>query len=157
MQLVSGLGAVASVPGLFRDKSFLLALVAGPIFWFVFWQLQLWGLAPVFSPATGNQWLMFVVVYPVLEEWVFRGFIQSWLLRVTDTWKAPFPVSPANLGTSCLFALCHVVTHGSIWAGAVIFPSLVFGGFRERYGSTSPGILLHCFYNLGFLVFFLHA
>jgi membrane protease YdiL (CAAX protease family) len=34
----------------------------------------------------------------------------------------------------------------------VFAPSLVFGYFRERYGSIAPGAVLHVFYNAGYFL-----
>jgi len=110
------------------------------------------------STGTRNiNWLLLAklaVLYPVLEEIVFRGGLQSALLEQTPFKKKFFGISLANVVTSTAFAALHLVYQPLLWACAVFFPSLVFGWARERYDSIIPSILLHGFYNLGFVLLF---
>jgi membrane protease YdiL (CAAX protease family) len=104
-----------------------------------------------------EQWrrlLWLVLLYPVIEEWLFRGQLQPRLLRTCFGRRVRLCISGANLLTSLLFAMMHLVTHPPLWALAVIVPSLIFGLFRERYGSILPGVLLHCSYNLAYFALF---
>jgi membrane protease YdiL (CAAX protease family) len=138
---------------LYRDPLFYLALLAGPAVWLV-----LYLLAPV--PVAWNKplldpvwFLKLVLVYPVLEEIVFRGLLQE-LVRDLLT-KAMFgPLTVANLLTSVLFAGAHFFYHPPLAAALVFFPSLVFGFFKERTGSLVAPVLLHAFYNAGYLWLF---
>jgi uncharacterized protein len=92
-----------------------------------------------------------VLVQPVVEELVFRGALQGYLLeRVSGRWIGP--VSIANLGTTTAFVALHLLAQPPAWAVAVAVPSLVFGHLRERYGSVLPAIALHSIYNAGFAV-----
>ena len=137
----------------FRDPRFLAALAAGPV---------AWGLLAIFLPVTMDPgwpatrlWLFLslVLLYPVLEEIVFRGLLQGWLLD-RDWGRRRFgPLTAANGITAVAFALVHLLNQPPGWAAAVLLPALVFGYFREVHGLWSA-ILLHVFYNLGFIWLF---
>jgi len=105
---------------------------------------------PLAAPAT---YLMPVLFYPVLEEIVFRGLVQE-LVHDYISNRVLGPLSVANLLTSALFAGLHLLSHPPLWAALVIFPSLVFGFFKDRHQSLLAPILLHIFYNAGFLWLF---
>jgi membrane protease YdiL (CAAX protease family) len=94
------------------------------------------------------------VLYPVLEELAFRGWLQGWLWQYAYGRRQVGPVSLANLTTSTLFAGFHLLHQPPVWALAVMPPSLVFGFFRDRYQRLMPSIILHIFYNSGFIWLF---
>jgi membrane protease YdiL (CAAX protease family) len=68
--------------------------------------------------------------------------------------KKTFSISGANLITSFLFAAAHLLHQSPLWASLVFFPSLIFGWAREKYDSIVPSIVLHSFYNAGFVWLF---
>ena len=81
-----------------------------------------------------------VVVAPVTEELLFRGWIYTGLRHKLGLW-------PALLLSSALFAVAHYEdTH--IYALAVFPVGLALGGLRERSGSIKAPILFHALYNL---------
>ena len=93
-----------------------------------------------------------LLLYPLVEELLFRGVIQGELLR-HDFWsRQHFFISRANLMTSFLFALLHLVHQAPIWALAVTVPSLVMGHFRERYRSIVAALALHVYFNGVFII-----
>jgi hypothetical protein len=104
-------------------------------------------------PAKLPLLLMTVVVYPILEEIVFRGLLQDGLTRVLPT-KQLGGLSLANVLTSLLFVCVHLFMQPWQWALLVLFPSLVFGFSKERYQSLWAPIILHCSYNLGFVLLY---
>ena len=129
-----------------------LALAAGPMAWtvllFVMVPTDDW-LWPLSQPWL---FLMPVLVYPVLEEIVFRGVVQDWLASLSRrSWGI---LSLANLLTSLCFAALHLIHQPPLWAALVFFPSLIFGYFRERHDTLGTPILLHVFYNFGVVWFF---
>lgn len=138
----------------FSDRHFQLALLAGPFSWLLLWP---W-LAPAHVdpawPLIHPQLLMLaVLIYPPLEEVVFRGWLQQTLanhLPAQPRWW----LSPANLATSLVFVLAHLWRHSPLMAAAVLLPSLIFGYFRERQQTLLSPILLHGWYNLGFVYLF---
>jgi len=136
-----------------QDPLFLLALAAGPVCWlvlcFILQPAVQWGW-PVTLPL---QFLLPVLIYPVAEEIVFRGLIQELLHEYLGAgWLGPLSV--ANLLTSCLFTGLHFLYHPPLWAALVFFPSLVFGFFKERTAALIAPIILHVFYNAGFIWLF---
>jgi len=97
--------------------------------------------------------LWYVLLLPVVEELAFRGWLQGQLSKTTYQRYVTLPgLTFANILTSTLFSLLHIVQQPSYWAAATIFPSLVFGFFRDRYPSVMPGMVLHIVYNTGFLL-----
>ena len=136
-----------------KDPLFLLAMAAGPVCWLIIYLL----LQPIvhwtWPLAQPWQYLLPVVVFPVAEEIVFRGLIQVVLQDYLGGGRLG-PLSVANLLTSCLFTGLHFLYHPPLWAALVFFPSLVFGFFKERTGALAAPILLHAFYNAGFIWLF---
>ena len=66
------------------------------------------------------------MVYPLLEEIVFRGLVQE-LVHEYISAHSLGPLSVANLLTSLLFTGMHFFYHAPVWAALVFLPSLVFG------------------------------
>lgn len=136
-----------------KDTLFYLALLAGPLFWLALYYLLAPDLRwdwPLHQPGL---FLMPALVYPVLEEIAFRGLLQE-LVRDHISTASIGPLTLANLLTSVLFAAAHLFYHAPLWAALVFFPSLVFGFFKERTGALTAPILLHAFYNAGYIWLF---
>ncbi len=133
---------------------FWLAALAAPVFWA--------GLALLTHPSIDPYWTLreprrFALValgYPVLEEIAFRGLLQEWLRERWPNLAPRAGITGANLLTSALFSAAHVFAHPLPWALAVFVPSLVFGYFKDKSGTLSPGIVLHVFYNAGYFLIF---
>lgn len=132
---------------LLSDKLFIAAFLAAIIFWLGF---HLLGPSVGSSLFSFSPFILGVLVYPVLEEAAFRGWLQGKILDHKVGRKSYCQISLANLLTSLLFVVIHLFHHNLLWAMAVIVPSLVFGFFRERYQSILPGCLLHIWYNSGY-------
>ena len=64
-----------------------------------------------------------------------------------------FGLTVANVITSVFFATAHLLYQPILWSIATFIPSLIFGYFRERYDRIMPSVILHSWYNLGFLLF----
>ncbi len=138
-------------PPFYRDALFLSALMAGFLFWLVFWlfvPVQPMVLSQVLS------WSFFSLTLwqPLLEELLFRGFLQGQLYRPAWGRRGRGGVTVANVMTSFLFMLGHGWYHPSFWAMGVMAPSIVFGYFRDRYASVYPSMALHAFYNGGYFL-----
>ncbi len=136
-----------------KDPLAAIAAGAAVLFWLALWL----GTRPPMDPGWPlRDPLRFVVpalLYPVLEEWVFRGFIQDLAHQYLRPWKLG-ALTHANILTSLLFTALHFFNHPPVWAAAVLAPSLVFGFFKDRTGRLTTPILLHVFFNSGYLLLF---
>ena len=115
--------------------------------------LGLWAGPWLRAPAGAWGWFSLLLLMPLLEEWVFRGLLQTQLLHVTAVNGQPRrwgPISWANGLTTLAFVALHLPTQPLLWALAVTAPSLVLGHLRERLRSVWPAIGVHVAYNAGF-------
>lgn len=136
-----------------RDLEFRAALVAALFFWlflYLFQQPVISWLWPLDQP---KRFITLVLLYPVLEELIFRGAIQGFL---QDYFKQRqfARISLANVVTTLLFSLAHLYFRTIDVALLVIVPSLMFGYFRDKYQSMIPAMLLHVFFNAGYFWLF---
>jgi membrane protease YdiL (CAAX protease family) len=106
------------------------------------------------ADLVSQRFIVVALVYPVLEEIVFRGVLQGWLLKQGWGPRKWGGLSSANLVTSFVFMALHVARRPGILSVGVFVPSLVFGFFRERYGNLYVPIALHIFYNAGIVLYF---
>ena len=83
-----------------------------------------------------------VLVAPVLEEVVFRGFLFAAFERAHGPWVA-------LVVTSGLFATLHGAQYGWQWQRLVVLAAIgsVLGGVRMRSGSTKASTIVHAAYN----------
>ena len=139
---------------LLRDKALVGSVLAAPVFWAA---LRVWGHGSLDATWPFRAPIFFfsaAVVYPVLEEIVFRGVVQPFFLRFQVGKKRWQGFTLANIGASAVFAVAHLVSHSPPWAAATFLPSLVFGYFRDRDGSLRIPIALHIYYNAGYFLLF---
>ena len=107
------------------------------------------------QPRGITGWLGFVLLWPLVEELLFRGLLQGQLLRLSQHSEPPRRIGPltwANGLTTLAFVALHLSAQPLAWALAVALPSLVFGHLRERFASVWPAVGLHMLYNAGFAV-----
>jgi membrane protease YdiL (CAAX protease family) len=126
------------------------------------WQLGIaLGLAPVLCSL--YQWLCkghivlrlldwqrmlnLVLVSPVIEEILFRGYLQEWLYRYKWGKRQVGIFSGANVVTSVIFTSLHFFTHPPLWASLIFASSLIFGYFWDRHRNILSPVLLHGWYN----------
>ncbi len=141
--------ALDRCPAFFRDLQFITALIAGIVFWVaLYWAIPS-AKRSIFPLAT---LLSLCLAQPLLEELIFRGVMQTELLRHASGALRKLGVSAANLLTSALFTGLHFFSHPPLWALAVFIPSLIFGHFRERHNSLYPPLALHIYYNTGYFL-----
>ena len=86
-------------------------------------------------------WFAIVVVTPIGEETVFRGFLfRGWLRKPRDAW-------PVIAVTAALWALIHLQYDWYV-TGQIFAFGLVIGWMRWATGSTILTILLHALINV---------
>ena len=83
-----------------------------------------------------------VIVAPVVEEFLFRGYLQKVL---EDSWE---DITKAILVTSLFFALIHLNPY---WIVQIYLLGMLLGYLSWRTNSIIPGIILHGLNN-GFAV-----
>ena len=131
-----------------RDFQWWLALLGGPAFWLLWshWHPPLPGWPGALDL------LSLVLLQPFVEELIFRGWMQGYLLQ--SGWgRARLGVfTLANLLTAIVFSALHALSHTPAWALAVFLPALAFGHFRERSGCIYAPLLLHAAYNFGYFL-----
>ena len=141
---------------MWRDRLFWLALSAGPLYWLTHSLLiqppanLSW---PMRQPGT---FILLILIYPVLEEIVFRQLMQHQLLKPLLRYNYR-GITAANLATSVLFATTHALLRSPDVGLAVFLPSLLFGFFRDRHQRLRSPIVLHVFYNWGYVWLFYGA
>ena len=122
----------------------LIAAVIAPLllgFWLPPWgdTIFVWGLSGA---------IIFGASIAVVEEVIFRGGIQTWLLRKNVFKIGLLGLSRANWLTSSLFAVGHIWQHPLVLVPGYFAVSLVLGYFRERYNGIRVPVALHAYYNL---------
>ncbi|WP_319381031.1 JDVT-CTERM system glutamic-type intramembrane protease [Thiomicrorhabdus sp.] len=130
----------------FKDRLFVAAMGGGLVVAAIYWLCIYSGMPQEWRPAL----IASILVFPVLEELAFRGWLQTRLK--TRFAQEYYGFSLANLLTSLLFSGMHLGLHSPAWSLAVLVPSLIFGFFRDRFGGVAPAIVLHVFYNGCFFV-----
>jgi membrane protease YdiL (CAAX protease family) len=142
---------------IWRDAHLGAAFVAAPAFWAGLWW---WNSPPLDLLWILREPLGFAIpalIYPILEEIVFRGGLQTVLLRYSRGSKRWGGFTVANIITSAVFSALHLLSHAPLWSAAAFLPSVVFGYFRDRHSSLISPMALHVFYNAGyFWLFGLH-
>lgn len=142
---------------MWRDKSFWLAVVAALVYWPALYLYSPTAVIPGWPLAHPWLFISLCLLYPVMEEVVFRGLIQDGVhkyLKRPAWYAARLPLSHANLFTSLLFTAFHFINHPAVWAALVFIPSIIFGHFKDRHNSLTPPIFLHIWYNLGYFWIF---
>jgi hypothetical protein len=137
-----------------RDKQLWAAVAAGPAFWsgLLWWS----GASPDLSWPISEplQFMKLALGFPVFEELVFRGGLQTFVLRFPLGRKCWHGVTAANILVSALFGAAHLFSHAPLWAASTVLPSIVFGYFRDRHASLVSPIALHVVYNSGYFWLF---
>ena len=130
----------------------MLLFSLGPLVWLAYYIYVPVSLQPDWPLDDFVRFGLLVLVFPVLEEIVFRGLILEWLGRFLP--QRLGILSLANLLTSLVFAAMHLIYQSFFWSFLIVFPSLIFGLSKERYQTLWAPILLHSWYNLGFVWLF---
>ena len=83
-----------------------------------------------------------ILIAPVVEEMLFRGFIFSVVDRSLGA-------AAAVISTSLLFSLLHGFQYGWRWQSLVVLTAVgvTFGAARAWAGSVRPSALMHAGYN----------
>ena len=127
-----------------------LILVANVLSWLFGFGLVTPFQRDIYISARAEGWLLalwfaIVVVAPVGEELLFRGFLfRGWLRRPGDVW-------PAIVITSLLWAIIHLQYHWYVIVQIFVF-GLLLGWMRWATGSTVLTMMLHALINFEAMV-----
>lgn len=112
-------------------------------------QAQNIGFGPhLFGPELIFAFLALVIVAPVVEELLFRGWLYARLRQI----PARYSILISSLLTSLIFALAHRQLNVGV---NVFMMSLIACSLREFTGTTYAGIFLHIFRNwLSFMLLY---
>lgn len=138
-------------PDLNGDRLFAAAMLIAVVGWNVLW----FTVMPAISLEGGSIALILfisIIWSPILEETLFRGVLQGLLLKNSWGSKRFLNLSIANWFSSLLFVMAHLWYLPIMWAMMFFAPSLIYGFFRDRYQNIIPCILLHAYYNGGFIL-----
>ena len=128
------------------QKTVIIIIFGAILFWW-----GMFGLIDVNITVPSWQFLlMIILVYPIIEELAFRGFIQESLQSYWNKKRLIASISLANIATSILFTALHVVAFDNWWLLSVIIPSLIFGYLKDKCHHILPSICLHIYYNAGY-------
>ena len=83
-----------------------------------------------------------ITLGPIIEELLFRGFLQPVLVE-------SFGVLPGILATSVVFGGMHLMQNAFIWQSGVLITlvGFVLGVVRHISGSTKASAITHVSYN----------
>jgi len=83
-----------------------------------------------------------VTLGPIIEELLFRGFLQPVLVN-------SFGVLPGILATSIVFGGMHLMQNANLWQSGVLIAlvGFVLGVVRHVSGSTKASAIVHVSYN----------
>jgi membrane protease YdiL (CAAX protease family) len=84
--------------------------------------------------------VLFLLLAPLLEEYVFRAMLQQW---ISDRFRAP---RFALLASSIIFAMCHIPWIGWVAVGMLI-PGLMLGLYWLRFRNLWWNVALHSAMN----------
>jgi membrane protease YdiL (CAAX protease family) len=91
----------------------------------------------------------------VAEEVFFRGFLQSNILRLTNTMagnRFRFQQWISICVSAACFAAAHIIVQGQIISALTFLPGLVLGWLFIRTKSLLAPILFHGLANMGYYV-----
>ena len=105
---------------------------------------------PIGVGAGWNRAVLAIVLGPISEEVIFRGYVLTVALWLTRR-LAECPMAKLSiLGTAMLFGLAHIATRGmtGLQLCCAVLTGYLYGWVRIRYSSTVAAALTHGMYNL---------
>ena len=156
---------VVSISSLGRLRNLGLEFVAWErISWRAAVHCVLWGVStaagavlvskvshqPIGLTLDWNKAMLIVLLGPVLEEIVCRGYVLALLLYLAKRTAWSFARSAAVITAAVIFAAAHVGNAGMTWLqlGCIAATGCLYGALRTKYRSTAAAVLTHSMYNL---------
>ena len=158
---------------LFASRSLLLGRLRNLGLEFVAWEriswrtavrCVLWGISTAASAVLVSKFshqpieltldwhkaALIILLGPVLEEIVCRGYVLTLLLHLAKRTAWPFARLTAVMAAAVIFAAAHVANAGITWLqlGCIAAMGCLYGALRLNYRSTAAAVLMHSTYNL---------
>lgn len=97
-----------------------------------------------------NQVILAVILGPVIEEVVFRGYLLTGALLLERHASNNDRHWPSVVGVALVFMFAHRAQAGTTWIqlGCIMLTGTVYGLIRLRFQSTVASVLAHGCYNL---------
>ena len=105
---------------------------------------------PIALRPEWNEAVLIVLLGPVLEEIVCRGYLLTFLLYLAKRTAWPFARMPAVITAAVIFAAAHVGNAGITWLqlSCIAAMGCLYGALRLHYRSIAAAVLTHSTYNL---------
>jgi membrane protease YdiL (CAAX protease family) len=105
---------------------------------------------PIALTLDWNKAVLIVLLGPVLEEIVCRGYLLTLLLYFAKRTAWPLAHLAAVTAAALIFALAHIWNEGITWLqlSSIAAMGCLYGALRLNYGSTAAAVLTHSTYNL---------
>ena len=138
----------------------LTCLLVFPAVFAGFWLLRSYGLElPLRVALPQNQpwlsWVLYQFLYvAVAEEVFFRGYLQSNILRLTNTtkWRCGLQNWASIVLSAACFAGAHAIVHGQAISVLTFLPGLILGWLFIRTRSLLAPILFHGMANICYCI-----
>ena len=111
---------------------------------------------PLGADSSWNRVVLAVILGPVVEEMVFRGYLMTAALRLVRAVSTPQRNWIAVVGAALIFMLAHGWRPGTttIQLCCLVVTGTVYGFIRLRQQSTVAAVLAHSCYNLALYLSF---
>src|SRR6516162_10760958 len=105
---------------------------------------------PIGLTLDWNRAVLIVLLGPVLEEIVCRGYLLTFLFYLAKRIVWPFTRLGAVIAAAMIFASAHVGNAGITWLqlSCIAAMGCLYGALRLHYRSIAAAVLTHSTYNL---------
>ena len=134
-----------------RSIYFFVSLAIALPIWAIIYALVSAGCLTPVAPFDWQAWVSLVVVFPIAEEYIFRGLLMGLFSKYF--YPGSFlQVTRSNFFASCIFSAVHVLSQSWATGFAVFLPSLYLGWIREKTNSVLLCAATHILWNFGFFL-----
>jgi membrane protease YdiL (CAAX protease family) len=105
---------------------------------------------PLGTESGWNRAVLAIILGPVLEEVIFRGYLFTAALLLTRRLSPSRSAAFSIIGVALVFSIAHLTTAGTtaLQLSCIVLMGCLYGWVRLRYRSTAAAALAHAAYNL---------
>lgn len=126
-------------------KIFIYNMIAVALTLLYFGAILALGLGKI-TPVSPWHGLYSLAAVPIIEEYIFRVFIQGSICKKYNS------LTFANTVTSVIFSLCHMFFYPPLTAVGVFFPSMILGYVYGKTASYFSVIFIHAVFNMNIFI-----